>query len=204
MDDIELDALLDRSAPKVADRDAALLEAIDDLVDATGTPVPRLHRRPRMAVAGLVVAGTLGIGGVAAAGGWLPALSWSPWADQEFASGQSCHLRFMAVEQSEPRRVEGVSRTEQRAAIVAAQTWLDAFDVGSIDMQQALSELRAAQAKVNENVPEWDRASETQQELEVHALVYETGVRLRAALREQGFDPDAADIVTTHDCQDQP
>ena len=122
MDDNQLDALLDQSSPAVAERDAALLDALDSLVEAAGTRVPRRRGRSRAVVAGLIVAGTVGIGGVAAAGGWLPALSWSPSTHQQFHSGQTCQLRFIAVEQSVPAEIDGVSRADQRAAIVAAQS----------------------------------------------------------------------------------
>ena len=204
MDDTSFDDLLNTSAPAVADRDPTLLAALDELVQVTGQPSPRRRRLPRTAVAGVVVAGTLGLGGVAAAGGWLPALSWSPWADQQFGSGQSCHLRFMANEQSEPARLGGISRTEQRETIVAAQAWLDRFDVSTIDMDDALAKLQAAQTETNANQPSSEIYAETPQELEVHALIYATGIQLRAALAAQGLNPNATDIITTTECQDQP
>lgn len=200
MDDSTLDALLDESAPPVADRDAVLLDDLDELVHATGAPAGRRGGLRRSVAAGLIVAGTLGLGTVAAAGGFFPQ-SWSPWSDQTFDSGQSCRLRFMAGEQTEPAKLAGISKTEQREAVLAAQAFLDTFDPTSIDMQAALADLLAAQAEANVNIPEWDRAPETQEEMEVHALIYHTGVELRAALDQQGINPNAADIKTTTDCE---
>lgn len=140
MDDTAFDALLNASAPSLIARDADLLAALDELVETTTRPARRRRGLQRSVAAGLVVVGTLGLGGVAAAGGWLP-YAWSPWSDRAFDSGQACQLRFMATEQLEPARAEGISRTEQREAIVAAQAFLDTFDPASIDQQAALESL---------------------------------------------------------------
>lgn len=202
MDDTAFDALLNASAPSLIARDAELLAALDELVEVTTQPARRRRKLQHSVAAGLIVFGTLGLGGVAAAGGWLP-YAWSPWSDRAFDSGQACQLRFMATEQLEPARAEGISRTEQREAIVAAQAFLDTFNPASIDQQAALESLLAEQARVNVNIPEWDRAPETQEQLEVHALINATYTQLSVALEQQDLNPDAVSIITTTECGDQ-
>lgn len=200
MDDDTFDALMDASAPAVTPRDAALFAALDGLVDATGKPAPRRRRVRRSVAAGLVAAGVLGLGGVAAAGGWLPR-DWSPWSEQDFDSGQLCNLRFMATEQTEPALAEGIGRAAQREAVIAVQAFLDTLDPDTIDQQEALARLRAEQARNNATMPPEEIAPETREELEVHALINATYERLSAALEQQGFNPDAVGIQTTTDCQ---
>jgi hypothetical protein len=56
---------------------------------------------------------------------------------------------------------------------------------------------------VNVNIPEWDRAPETQEQLEVHALINATYTQLSAALEQQDLNPDAVSIITTTECGDQ-
>jgi hypothetical protein len=200
VDDDRFDALLDASVPAVTRRDMALLATVHGLVDETWRPAPRRRGVRRTVAAGLVAVSVLGIGGVAAAGGWLP-LAWSPWSEQGFDSGQRCNLRFMATEQLEPALAVGIGRVEQREAVVAAQAFLDTFDPDTIDEQEALARLLAEQARNNATLASSEIAPETPEELEVHAMVLATYARLSAALHQQGINPAAVSIITTTDCQ---
>ncbi len=199
-----LDVRLVASAPPIAAREATLLATLEELVLATRpTPRPRRHV-PRAAVAGLVLAGTLGFSGAAAAGGYLP-MSMTPWRQHPLADGTQCQLRFQATQQVEPARLAGrvPGQSKERTTVLAAQSFLDAFDVSTIDADAALRILRTGRAHEQAKVPPSEWAPSDQHEDEVVALINATFAQLAAALERQGLDPSVVSISTTYDCTEQ-
>lgn len=203
-DSDRLDELLGACAPPIAVREGEVLSALDELVLASRPVAPRRRRVPRTAVVGLVLAGTLGISGAAAAGGYLP-MSMTPWRQHALADGTDCQLRFQATEQTEPTRLAGrvPSQTEERTTVLAAQEFLDGYDVSTIDVDAWLQTLRTERAKEEAKLPPSEWAPSTPHEDEIQAMVMATFAELSAALERQGLDPDVVNIATPYECGDQ-
>lgn len=204
MDDDTLDALLEQAAPPPLTYDTVILDELDALVRATQPASPPRRRRiPRSAAAGLVLAGTLGFAGAAAAGGYLPQ-AFSPWQRHALQSGDTCRMGFRVTEQTEPGLLGGrhVSQAEERATILAAQEFLDRLDVDSIDVDAAVATYLAARDRERAKVPPSEWSSETDDQVEIFAIHNAAFDLLSAELERQGLDPDVVNIASQYQCRE--
>lgn len=195
MEPTDLDTALTIAAPPVSASTDQLDAVLRELVAASESPRPR-RRSSRLAVAGAVVVGLLGVGTVATAAGVLPG-----WTMLTTSSGQTCEV---AVEVSLLHPGDGepisatFSRAEQEASLAAAQAFLDDLDYDTIDHDRAIARWQAVEADVRAGEPPDERQPElTGDDLEVHAVTWVVVQRMRADLAARGLDIRAIDVTTT-------
>ncbi|GAA4364262.1 hypothetical protein [Nocardioides caricicola] len=192
---MDLDQLLDESAPPVTPPTPHLERELHALVAATE---PENRRWPRrVTVAAGVAAGVMGLGAAATAAGVLPG-----WPSFSTSSGQTCTVEVWAEELA-PGDGEPVSATfteaERAATLTAARAYLADFDYAAVDRAQAIAwwqdeerRVRAAQDDPAERQPRL-----TGDDLEVTAVSRWVIDRLRSHLAGQGLDVRAVMVGTS-------
>lgn len=193
---MDLDQMLDEAAPPVTARTPELHQELRATVVAS-EPVQRRRRSARLAVAGGIVAGVVGLGTVASAAGILPG-----WTMLTTASGQTCEVQvgadLMTPGDGEPITAT-FSRAEQEETLAAARAFLEGFDYDSIDRQDAIAAWQAAEAEARaaQEDPAERQPKLEGDDLEVHAVTWLVIQRMRATLAAQGHDIRAISITTT-------
>jgi hypothetical protein len=136
---MDLDELLDRSAPPTARRSATLQYELQRMVaDAEAAVRPR-RSVLRLGLVSAIATGVLGVGTAGAmAAGIVPTLA-VPWVTD---SGSSCEIEFTASAAEPDGEAPSVSYTpdEQRRAVTEAKRFLAAFDYSSIKEADAIRE----------------------------------------------------------------
>lgn len=191
LSDNDLDILLNSAAPQIAPRteelDHALLEASQRAEDQSRRPK---HPR-RFLVVGAALAGVIGLGGAATAGGLIPTLT--PWTGSH---GTSCSFIY-AVDPAGspvPESADVPRQVYDDPATVDANSFLARYDFDSIDREAAVDrlaeELRVQRAAMpaDRRPPAPDVESD---EFESHAVDTLVQDQLEAHLRAAGFDPDS-------------
>lgn len=147
---MDLDDLLDRSAPPIAARNPGLGRALGELASQAEGAVAR--PRHRVALVGVSVAAMLGVGAVASAAGVLPG-----WPVFDTSSGNNCSIEVRA-EAPGPGDVPGVpasmSDREAKATVAEAQAFLKDFDFDGVDRAEAVAWWRTQEKQARENQPD--------------------------------------------------
>lgn len=197
---MDLDHLLDRAAPPVSQRTAALDRELRALV-MTSESERRPRRRARLALVGAVVLGTVGLGTVATAAGILPG-----WGLLTTGSGQTCEVD-VAVDALSPGYGEpsapAFSDAEQAATLAAARAFLEDLDFDTIDHEEAITAWQAAEQRVRsaQTDPSERQPALTGDDLEVTAVTWVVVERMRSALAAQGHDLRAVMVTTGNGCR---
>jgi hypothetical protein len=201
---MDLDDLLDRSAPPTAPRTATLERELHRMVleaePAAGRPVRRALRR--VVVGGLATA-ALGVGtGGAMAVGLVPAPDWVPWTPP---SGRTCVFQFTVSpvdETSGEPAAGGHTEQDKRLAVAEANRFLGAFDYSSIDEHAAVRRYQAAEDAVIASQPDPSERQPrlTGDDLVISAINREVVQRLHAHLRAKGLEPYAASVDIARSC----
>lgn len=185
---MDLDDLLDRSAPPTAVRTPALERELTALVLATesaGRPRPKALRT---AWVGALATGLVGVGTAGAmAAGLVPTPSWVPWST---SSGTNCEMRFYA----NPAGPDGeplngtYSDAEKGRAVAEASIFLAGFDYDSIDEAEAIKKWQQEEAATIASVtdPAERQPPLTGDELEITAVGAEVWDHLAAHLQAEG------------------
>lgn len=180
---MDLDTLLDRAAPPLADRTPGLKAALGELVLAA-QPVARRRRR-RVALAGgavgLVTA--VAVGGAAAAGVGFPAGVFG-WTSEE---GTSCvvGVTFEPVTPGEVGYTTG-----QEPALAEARRWVAAFDIASVDRATAADQWLSHMEEISADQPTRRELEDIFQgdDLESHALSHEVYRQFEEHMTAEGYD----------------
>ncbi|TWG92000.1 hypothetical protein L615_007500000100 [Nocardioides sp. J9] len=200
---MDLDDLLDRSAPSVTPPSAELENDLGAMVRASAPRGP--GRRPiRVLVGTGVTAGLLGLGAVGAAAAINGGVPWFT----STGSGESCELEFdvrpVGPEGAASGELAAVmagrtawpSLEEQQEVAVAARDYLAAYDFDAVDREAAVQDADAAQRRVRaEAAPEEAQQLLTGDDLEMHAVSRKVVADLTAHLESRGMDPHV--IVST-------
>jgi len=143
---MDLDELLNASAPPVTARTPLLRRELDNLVAASEEVQSRRRWPAHTALVGGALVGVLGLGAVASAAGVLPG-----WPSFSTSSGQTCNIEISVSAlqdgQGEPNS-GSFSAAEQRESLAEAQTFLADFDYDSVDRQQAIAWWKSEESKV--------------------------------------------------------
>jgi hypothetical protein len=196
---MDLDELLERSAPPTSTRGPRRDEELDRLVGTSETAAGRRRRSVRLGVAGVAVAGVVGLAPVASAAGLLP--GWATWSTTQ---GSDCEIR---VDASLGRDGDGelITKTftdaEQRATYEAAQKFLTEFDYDSVDREEAISEWQTQEARIRAGEePDERQPALHGDDLEVTAVSTQVVDRLRHYLQQRGLDIRAVMVSTGNRC----
>jgi hypothetical protein len=201
---MDLDELLDASAPPVAARTPSLSDELAAIVAGSEAAVAPSRRRMRLVVAGSLVAGVVGLGSAATATGYFPAGHW-PWST---STGNSCQVTFDVVlngvggDVSNPAPgLASMNLAERQAVLVAARQFLSSFDYASVDRQEAIAKWQAGEAKAIAGEPPAERQPKlTGDELELTALYAEVNRQLDDYLVARGLNPSAIIPGGTNRC----
>lgn len=187
---MDLDDLLDQSAPPVSQRTTELQNDLNDLV-LTTEAVARPRRGRRIAAVSLVAIATAGFGTTAA--GITPMPSWMPFV----TSAQThCEVSYV-VEPSSPGNGEPQSwdfpEAEAAHAAKVATAFLAQFDYAGIDKDAAIRRLQATEEAIiaAQSDPAERQPRSTGSHLEVQAVSWQVWTELRDHLESQGISPDA-------------
>jgi hypothetical protein len=185
---MNLDDLLDQSAPPVSQRTPALRSELNDLV-LTTEAAARPRRFLRTASVSLVAIAALGCGTTAAmASGIIPTPSWIPWVT---TSQTNCEMYFVveaAGLAGEPKtRTYSVAEGEHAARV--ANDFLASFDYTTIDKAAVIREYQAREDEAIAALPDpAERPPRTTgSELEIAAVGAQVAKELRAHLESQGI-----------------
>lgn len=196
---MDLNDLLDRSAPPVMSRSAALTKQLDDLVVGAEAAARSTGRRHRAGLVSALTAGVLGLGAAGAmATGVVSTPGWIPWTT---GSGATCEMEFEAVPDLGPG-VVSPSRTytaaEERQAVAEANRFLDKFDYRTIDADEAIEKWRASEREVEDLTdPDLVTRRDTAMEestLELASVGHEVKDRVNRHLEAKGFVSDAVAV----------
>lgn len=193
---MDLDELLDAAAPPVTTPTPELRAELNTLIVASEA-AQRRRRPAHIALVGGVVAGVLGLGTVASAAGILPA-----WTLLTTSSGQTCEVAVHAdlLEPGDGEPIGGTfSRPEQESTLTAARAFLEDFDYGSIDRDEAIAQWQAVErkARAQQLDPAERQPRLVGDDLEVHAVTHGVVERLRSDLASRGLDIRAIAITAT-------
>ncbi|ADB35607.1 hypothetical protein Kfla_6615 [Kribbella flavida DSM 17836] len=203
---MDLDHLLDSSAPPIARRTADLERELHRLVlDAESAARPR-RRSLRIGLAGAlatVVIGAGTAGGMAV--GLVPAPHWVPWTTP---AGSQCSIEFTVspVVDLPPgdgdARSRGHSAAEKQAAVAEANRFLKSFDYSSIDQAAAIREFQKAEdaAIAGQPDPAERQPRTTGDDLVLSAVGVEIWERLAADLTAKKLEPYALNYSTAYRC----
>ncbi|WP_243057721.1 hypothetical protein [Nocardioides sp. SR21] len=194
---MDLDQLLDESAPPVTPRTPRLERDLHDLVAAAEAAGTRSRWPGRVAVAAGVTAGVLGLGAAASAAGILPG-----WPSFSTSSGQTCSIEVWAEELA-PGEGEPSSSTftaaEREETLAAARAYLDDFDYGAVDRDEAIAAWQGAERRVRaaQDDPAERQPRLTGDDLEVTAVSRWVIDHLRTHLATEGLDIRAVMVGTS-------
>ncbi len=191
---MDLDELLNTSAPPVAARTPELTHELRVLVVKTEAARPARRRR-RALVTGLAALAVVAAGWGAADAAGLTGGRVLPWTDP---AGSACTLSFGVGPVSGdptsfdypgdpkdvPKRIDPVA---QEKALSDARRFLASFDLASVDQKQAVAQYQAGQDKVAAHCGDPDPA--TGEDLVMASLDYLFGRELDSYLRAHGDDP---------------
>lgn len=196
---MDLDELLERSAPPICARGPRMHEELGRLVRDSETAAGRRRRSVRLGVAGVAVAAVVGLAPVASAAGLLPG-----WAEWSTTQGSSCEIQLDA---SLRRDGDGelitktFSDAEQRATYAAAQEFLTEFDYDSVDRDEAIAEWQAQEARIRAGQrPDERQPALRGDDLEVTAVLTQVVNRLRDYLQQRGLDIRAVMVSSGNRC----
>lgn len=199
---MDLNDLLDRSAPRVAPRSPTLSKELNDLVVGAEATARSAGRRYRAGLVGALTAGVLGVGTVGAmATGVVSTPGWVPWTTE---AGATCELEFDAVPDLGPGVVSPTrtyTAAEERQAVAEANRFLDEFDYGSIDVDEAIEKWGEGDAQVSGD-PDAIRRYEAIKEdtLELGSVGREVEARLAKHLDEKGLPSGAVAVEQRWRC----
>lgn len=203
---MNLDHLLDSSAPSTAPRTAELDRELHRMVlDAESAARP-VKRSLRIGLAGALATVVFGAGTAGAmAVGLVPTPKWVPWTT---LSGSHCAIEFTVNPVIEGRpgdgdpRQHGHSEADKQAAVAEANRFLKSFDYSSIDQAAVIRKYQkeedaaiAAQSDPAERPP---RA--TGDDLALTAVGAEIWHRLDAHLTAKNLEPSALTYMTGYRC----
>lgn len=195
---MDLNDLLDRSAPRVAPRSPALTRELDDLVVGAEATARSTGRRRRAGLVGALTAGVLGLGTAGAmATGVVSTPGWIPWTT---GSGATCQMEFDAVPELGPG-IESPSRTytaaEERQAVAEANRFLDELDYRTIDADEAIEKWRHLERVVRDDTdPELAERHGAVEEssLEIASIGHEVSDRVTKHLEAEGLASEAVAV----------
>lgn len=196
---MDLNAMLDDAAPRLAERTPELDEALGELMEASRpAPARRRHRRAAVVGGAVGLVAVVGLGGAAAAGiGRDLVAGVFPWTSEE---GSACEL-YTTLEPRSPG--EPHYSASQQEAMASAEAWLATFDLDSVDREAAGERwLRHLERISHDDVTRAELQEKFHGErLETHALADEVGRQLDRHLRDQGFDPRSLDGGVAIGCE---
>lgn len=134
---MDLDELLERSAPPTTPRNATLQDELLRVVASTEAAVRPRRRARRIGLVSVAATGVFGVGTAGAvATGIVPTPSWIPWSTADSA----CEMQFRASAAGPDG--EPLSRhyapAEKQRAVAEATRFLAAFDYSSINEAEAI------------------------------------------------------------------
>jgi hypothetical protein len=203
---MDLDELLDNSAPPIAPRTADLERELHQLVLDAGSAARPRRRGLRIGIAGglaTVVIGAGSVGGMAS--GLVPTPSWVPWTTP---SGSHCTMEFTVSPQEvlppgegEPL-AHGHTEAQKRAAVAEAQRFLKSFDYTTIDQAAAIRKFQKDEAAANAMQADPAERSPrlTGDDLAIAAVGSEVWQRLKADLIAKQLQPYAVDFMSGNRC----
>ncbi|RYP86752.1 hypothetical protein EKO23_08840 [Nocardioides guangzhouensis] len=196
---MDLDELLERSGPPICTRGHRLEVELRRLVRDSETTAGRRRRSVRLGLAGVAVAGVLGLAPVASAAGLLP--GWATWSTTQ---GSTCELQLdvgLRRDGDGELITETFTDAEQRATYAAAREFLTAFDYDSVDRDAAIAEWQAQEAHIRAGQRPGDRQPALQgDDLEVTAVLTQVVNRLRDHLHGRGLDIRAIMVSAGNRC----
>jgi len=195
---MDLNDLLNRSAPPVAPRSPELTKQLDDLVVGAEATARSAGRRYRATLVSALTVGVLGAGTVGAmATGVVSTPGWVPWTTE---AGATCELEFHAVPDLGPGAVSPTrtyTADEERQAVAEANRFLDEFDYGSIDVDEAIEKWGEAEGGTSvSGDPDAIRRNDAmkQDTLELGSVGREVEARLAKHLDEKGLPSGAVAV----------
>ncbi len=165
------------------------------VMEAEGlTARPRSRRNRRLVIGGLVVMGTLGAGGAAAAAGILPWFDSAPARGVVTTStGAECALTFGVKQVQDPAApVDDAVRAE---VTDAAERYLKELDVSAISLAEATREAGPRATRDSEAGP-----AQTVPEYEVEAMYQLVAQRLDAELASQDLPSSSVGLSMASAC----
>lgn len=192
---MDLDQLLDASAPRVAARTPELHRDLNHLVAGCEDVATRRRRSPRAVLVGGVAAAALSLGAVASAAGILPG-----WPSFSTSSGQVCDIQVtatpLATGDGEPSS-STFGAAEQAATLAAAHEFLNGFDFDGVDRGQAIAWWKAEESSADPSPSNpSDQAPRLKgDDLEVTAVSLWVVDRLRSHLAADGLDIRAINVT---------
>lgn len=196
---MDLDELLERSAPRTCARSPRLDDELQRLVRASEASAGRRRRSVRLGVASAAALAAVGLAPVASAAGLLP--GWATWSTSQ---GSSCEIQ---VDASLRRDGDGelitrsFTEAEQQATHEAAQRFLAEFNYESVDRDEAVAEWQAEERRIRAGEESDERQPALQgDDLEVTAVSTQVVDRLRDYLQQRGLDIRAIMVSTGNRC----
>lgn len=184
---MNIDDLLDHSAPPLVRRDAELADELLALVAATEGAVRPRRRRLRLALGSVAAVAVVGIGTTGAmAAGFVPTPTWVPWTT---SAGETCELEF-GVRAAGDGYGEPLSReyshAESHEAVRVATEFLHDYDYEAIDEAEAIVRWQAIEDEViaAEPDPEERQPRDTGQDLRIQAVSNSVWTDLREHFAE--------------------
>jgi hypothetical protein len=198
---MDLDELLDTSAPRATPPTRRLQRELDDLVAACEEAQTTRRGPARVAVVGAALAAVLGLGAVASAAGVLPG-----WPSFSTSSGQTCAIEISAdpLEPGEGEQpvASSLSTAEKDASLAAARSYLEDFDYDAVSRPEAIAWWRGEEDRViaAQSDPTERQTRLTGDDLEVTAVSHWVVDKLRVHLAAQGLDIRAIDVWIGDTC----
>jgi hypothetical protein len=209
----------------VAERTAELQRDLDGLVAGAEAAVLPTGRRlgRRAGIAGLAVAGILGLGTAAVAAGIIDAPADWLRSDRTLSSGTTCQVAYGVMPQADPNLLSSVPPAERAPALAAAREFVRTFDLSTISVPAAIEKWKASVARARaESARKYAAMSPAEQaavrkkggphdfgpalvgdELELRAVSFELYSLLSVELRREGLNPDAVSMGDTSRCPTQ-
>lgn len=188
---MDLDELLDRSAPATATRTATLQNELQRMVaNAEAATRPRRNGL-KAGLVSVMAAGVFSVGTAGAmAAGIVATPSWIPWATD---SGSSCAMQFTASAAG-PDEEHGrpYTEAEQQRAVTEANRFLASFDYSSINEADAIRAWKEAEDAAVAGQPDPDERQPrlSGDDLAITAVRHQVWNRLAADLTAHGIPTD--------------
>ena len=204
MDDERLDELIAAGAPVVPPASPELRDAIHWMIvdaEAEAQRPKRRSRKWRLLVGAGVSVAVFGAGAAANATGLLPLPEWG--ADVPSArhitlslpTTHACRVTYTVSPQ------ELTSPQDQASALTAAQKFLASFDISKIDVAAATKRFRAADESTRKQIGTAEAPPvESDDEVIISAVGAELYDQLGKSLRNDGLDPQAVLLASSHRC----
>ena len=202
---MDLDRLLDSSAPPIAPRTAVLESELHRLIlDAEAAARPA-RRGLRIGLAGALATVVIGAGTAGAmAAGLVPTPQWVPWTTP---AGSQCGFDItvspvikLAPGDGDPRQ-HGHSEAEKQAAVAEANRFLKSFDYSSIDQAAAIRKFQKGEDAAIAAEPPGERQPRmTGDDLALMAVAAEIWDRLEADLTAKNLEPYALTYIPAYRC----